>query len=377
MANYQIYLALDGGNWNGNPAADPVANVGGIDLSVLIGTPMFPAAQGTGDAQITCNFGQHGFAHPVPSGYVAGWPAAGGGFTTLDPAKAFGSGSHLSGGNLIVTFSTVVGMVQTVDGYAAGQYYFELTCSGLDIFSDFQGGGVGQNYAINGGDFNHWFTNGAFAAGKPDGGAIGIAASGGALSLGSLGSALGITLGTFKTSNVLRVAMFLSPGTAPPTPPIQQAVPQSLSRWRGQVGINWMGMALVGDAFSNVIGLSDFNAFTEYGNTMRFLVTTPPVHDDRKRIFVPRFEVEVEAGQGLPTPPFAGPEMMLDISKDGGVTFTGLQKFRSMGAVGEYIKRLRWINLGNSRTWIFRLTCTDPVRRYIIGTYIDEYKGQG
>jgi hypothetical protein len=149
----------------------------------------------------------------------------------------------------------------------------------------------------------------------------------------------------------------------------------SLGLWRGQCGINWMGLALVGDAFSNVLGLSDFNAFTEYGQVQEFVVATPPLHDDRKRIFVPRFEIEVQAGQGLPDA--AAPQMMLEISKDGGMTWQALQRWRSMGTTGEYIQRLRWINLGNSRTWVFRLRCTDPVRRAVIGVYHDAYKGYG
>ena len=136
-------------------------------------------------------------------------------------------------------------------------------------------------------------------------------------------------------------------------------------------------MALVGDAFANVVGLSDFNNFTEYGNTMRFLVTTPPVQDDRKRIFVPRFELEVQCGDGLPDDPTAGPQMMLDWSKDGGVTWSTLQLWRSMGAAGDYTQRLRWLNMGQARQWIFRLQCTDVVRRYIIGAYIDDYRGKG
>lgn len=168
---------------------------------------------------------------------------------------------------------------------------------------------------------------------------------------------------------------FCSTGTV--VVPVLQPVPLSLGRWRGQVGLNWKGMALVGDAFDNVVGLSDFNVFTEYGNTMRFLVTTPPVNDDRKRIFVSRFELEVESGQGNPADPGVPPVMILDVSKDGGITFISPQIFRSMGAVGEYIKRLRWLNLGVSRTWVFRIQCTDPVRRYIIGAYIDDYKGLG
>ena len=182
--------------------------------------------------------------------------------------------------------------------------------------------------------------------------------------------------GPANTGDVLRVAVFIT-SNAPGPPPIpSQPVPRSLERWRGQVGLNWLGMALVGDAFSNVVGLSDFDNFTEYGNTMRMLVTTPPIQDDRKRIFFPRFEIEVQAGDGIPgsdTPPV----MMLDWSKDGGTTWSDLQLWRSMGKVGDYTQRLRWLNLGQSRQWVFRLSCTDPVRRYIIGVYDTAYKGLG
>lgn len=151
----------------------------------------------------------------------------------------------------------------------------------------------------------------------------------------------------------------------------------TLCGWRGSCGINWHGLALVGDKFSNVVGLSDFTIFTEYGNQMQMLVTAPPLHQDRKRIFIPRFEIEVEAGLGIPGSPEVAPLMQLDYSKDGGVTWVNLLLARSMGKAGEYIKRLRWLNLGESRTWVFRLRYSDSARPAIIGTYVDEYKGLG
>ena len=151
----------------------------------------------------------------------------------------------------------------------------------------------------------------------------------------------------------------------------------SLGRWRGQIGLNWRGMALVGDAFSNVVGLSDFVNYTEYGNQMELLITSPPVHSNRHRIFVPKFEVEVQAGDGNSGDTAPAPQMMLDYSKDGGMTFLGLQKWRSMGATGQYTQRLRWLNLGNARQWVFRLRCSDPVRRQLIGFYADTYEGIG
>ena len=150
----------------------------------------------------------------------------------------------------------------------------------------------------------------------------------------------------------------------------------TLQRWRGAVGLNWRGMALVGDAYSNTIGLSDFANFTEYGNPMQLLITSPPIHNNRHRIFVPKFELDMQVGDGLPGDVTA-PQMVLDYSKDGGMTFVGLQKWRSMGMTGEYTRRLRWLNLGNARQWIFRLRCTDPVRRQLIGFYIDSYEGLG
>lgn len=136
-------------------------------------------------------------------------------------------------------------------------------------------------------------------------------------------------------------------------------------------------MTLIGDAYSGVIGKADFQAFVEYGNTMRGLVTSPPVHSDRKRMFVPRFEIDVESGVGTVQCSGADPQWMLDISKDGGRTFGPLQIFRSMGRIGQYLQRLRWLRLGQGRQWIFRLQSTDPVRRVIIGAYIDTYPGEG
>jgi hypothetical protein len=149
----------------------------------------------------------------------------------------------------------------------------------------------------------------------------------------------------------------------------------NLGRYRGAVGINWNGMTLIGDAFSGVVGQADFDNFTEYGNTMLGLITTPPLHDDRLRVFVSRFELDVESGIGAPDCCGANPDWMLDWSKDGGRTFGPQQILRSAGRIGQYLQRLRWLRLGQGRQWIFRLQCTDPVRRVIIGVSVDTHSG--
>ena len=110
---------------------------------------------------------------------------------------------------------------------------------------------------------------------------------------------------------------------------------------------------------------------------MYALVTSPPVHNDRRRIFIPRFEIDVESGVGNVDCCGTNPLWMLDVSKDGGRTFGPQQVFRSMGRLGQYTQRLRWLRLGQARQWIFRLQSTDPVRRVIIGTYYDLYQEMG
>ncbi len=75
------------------------------------------------------------------------------------------------------------------------------------------------------------------------------------------------------------------------------------------------------------------------------------------------------------TPQGADPQVRLSVSDDGGRTFSLLQKWRSMGKMGEYLKRLRWLKMGQFRQRMIRLEITDPVRRNIIGVYVDLTEG--
>jgi hypothetical protein len=64
------------------------------------------------------------------------------------------------------------------------------------------------------------------------------------------------------------------------------------------------------------------------------------------------------------------PQLCLQYSKDGGHTWsTG--EFAQIGRQGEYLNQCIWRRLGRSRDWVWRLTCTDPVRCNLIGHDID------
>ena len=60
----------------------------------------------------------------------------------------------------------------------------------------------------------------------------------------------------------------------------------------------------------------------------------------------------------------------LEISNDGGYTY-GPPLLRSLGVVGRYMQRVRWLALGASRDRVFRLRCSDAVPLNIHAAAVD------
>jgi hypothetical protein len=65
-----------------------------------------------------------------------------------------------------------------------------------------------------------------------------------------------------------------------------------------------------------------------------------------------------------------GGQIMLRISKDGGYTF-GAWLLRSLGAIGQWMQRVRWLMLGASRDPVFEVRVTDAVPFTISSAAID------
>jgi hypothetical protein len=78
--------------------------------------------------------------------------------------------------------------------------------------------------------------------------------------------------------------------------------------------------------------------------------------------------LEMEAGVGLQVGQGANPQVMLQISKDGGHEF-GAEMWREFGAAGKYTARAKWNRLGQARDWLFRFKVTDPVRTVFIAAW--------
>lgn len=120
----------------------------------------------------------------------------------------------------------------------------------------------------------------------------------------------------------------------------------SIGRWRGNCALNAYSRVLIGDSQSGRIGQLNFNAYTEWNDTMRGLIDGPPVHNDRKRVFMKRFELDVESGVGVPDSPIKEDLQYclnpVKFTKPAEITIAALQ-----GLAANYVSGLFsvWINL--------------------------------
>lgn len=144
-----------------------------------------------------------------------------------------------------------------------------------------------------------------------------------------------------------------------------------MGRWRGAQFVYCYGKNLIGDAYTNTIGYFNSSTYTEYGNPIIGELVAPVIHADRHRVFMSRFELDVQTGIGLTTGQGSDPQIMVNWSDDGGRTYSQLQQWNTMGKIGEYLIRLRWLRLGQFRQRVMKVTISDPVPRCIIANSVD------
>lgn len=78
--------------------------------------------------------------------------------------------------------------------------------------------------------------------------------------------------------------------------------------------------------------------------------------------------LEMEGGVGLNSGQGVNPQLMMQISKDGGHEW-GAEVWRDIGAMGKYKARAVFNRLGRARDWLFRFRVTDPVKTVFIAAW--------
>lgn len=153
-------------------------------------------------------------------------------------------------------------------------------------------------------------------------------------------------------------------------------ITNELGRHRANCYIPFNNTHLVGDYLNGTICELDMDVYDDDGDPMPAIRVCRHVADGGlKKVFHHRLELDIESGVGLITGQGSNPQMMLKWSDDGGRTY-GNEIWRSMGAIGEYNKKLIWSPLGGSYDRVYWSEVTDPVKRVIVGANLDVTVGK-
>lgn len=129
--------------------------------------------------------------------------------------------------------------------------------------------------------------------------------------------------------------------------------------WRAAWVVKAYGKTLVGDTQSGNIGEIHSTTSSEWGNPLSREATSGVVASNEWQYFT-RLEIDLDVGNGTETGQGSDPQIMLDVSDDGGINFRSLPN-RSIGTTGQTRKRVHWDRQGRSRERVYRFRVTDPV----------------
>lgn len=135
-------------------------------------------------------------------------------------------------------------------------------------------------------------------------------------------------------------------------------------RHRGEMQQNYLNRSYVTDWENGKLYYFDQDILTDDGAPIaRELVTR---HQSTGVFsFLSELWLEMEAGVGLQLGQGSDPQIMMQISKDGGHTWSN-ERWVSIGEIGQYRYRSRWLRCGRSRDWLFKFRITDPVRTIFV-----------
>jgi hypothetical protein len=146
--------------------------------------------------------------------------------------------------------------------------------------------------------------------------------------------------------------------------------------WGPQFHAYAFGKHLVGDSVGESLYHMSAKYYTDTdGLGLRRQRIAPALEgQDRERVYLDRLQVDLEPGVGTLSGQGEDPQIILEVSTDGGQTWTN-ERWRSAGKMGQYRVRAEWWRCGSGREVIPRITMTDPVSWPILGASMDVRRG--
>lgn len=140
------------------------------------------------------------------------------------------------------------------------------------------------------------------------------------------------------------------------------------SRWRANCLAYFSDSIWAGDFENGKLYQLDLDTYTDNGGSIVRMRRSPHVRiGSMNRLFHKSLKLTLETGVNgvTPTIPASDPQIMLRWSNDGGYTW-GNELWRSLGATGQYGKRIEWLRLGMARSRVYEIRISDAARVSIL-----------
>lgn len=137
------------------------------------------------------------------------------------------------------------------------------------------------------------------------------------------------------------------------------------SRWYGNAVIRCYEKNLVADYRNGNVYELDLNTYTDAGDARLRIRTLPSFNSKMigahgRRITVSRVRINCQVGVGLATGQGSDPEIMCQLSNDGGHTWDG-ETHVSIGVMGDYTLPVDFFKFSTGYDVRCRIKCSDPV----------------
>lgn len=143
-----------------------------------------------------------------------------------------------------------------------------------------------------------------------------------------------------------------------------------LSRHRSNCHIFFQRKNLVGDWDFGIIYNMSPMIYSDNGNPLLRIRSSPHVSDQDIRMGHANIEFDIETGIGLEDGQGSDPQIMLRWSDDNGHTYYG-QRQMSVGKIGNYSQRVRFTRLGQARDRVYELSYSEPTKFTVFGATIN------
>ena len=150
-----------------------------------------------------------------------------------------------------------------------------------------------------------------------------------------------------------------------------ERVSNGLTRWRPCSIATCYGKSYVQDYNTGKVGYLSPDTYDEWSDILRSEWTYSSAgYKGGERSFHSELSCQIETGVGLTSGQGSDPQIMLDVSNDGGRTWRAMTT-KKIGKIGKTRTRVTWNALGSSRDRVYRMAVSDPIKVTVSDTQLE------